>query len=122
MALDLLDWPAVKDVDTEDATWQLGISAMREIQSLPGFGGKNFEDQQTTSENVRQMFAGLEQAVLPLDMPAFNRYHHGGKVITQDWEILEEAITLGEAEGQNMPATRELVQRLKAKHGFEVVK
>jgi hypothetical protein len=54
----------------------------------------------------------LEESALPLDLAAFNRYHHGGKVNGQDHRILREALRRGEAEGVEMPALRALVARL----------
>jgi hypothetical protein len=40
--------------------------------------------------------------VLPLNLSAFNAYHHGGKVNAQDHAILREAVQQGEAEGADV--------------------
>ncbi|MEU1213389.1 hypothetical protein ACFYSH_28295 [Streptomyces sp. NPDC005791] len=69
--------------------------------------------EQTTAEGVLEFFRQMEKDALPLDLAAFNAYHHGGKVNGQDHEILREALGRGEAEGVQMPALRTLTARLQ---------
>ncbi|MNW66774.1 hypothetical protein D3C74_452760 [compost metagenome] len=46
--------------------------------------------------------------MLPLDYQAFNRFHHGGKVRTQNVKSLENSISEGELQGREMKALRAL--------------
>jgi hypothetical protein len=113
MAWELLDWPAIADIDACDETWQLGADAMGEFQRLSIFGaGGQAASQQTTSKTLLEFFGSIEQACYPFDFAAFNRYHHGAKVNSQDHQILDEALSLGEAEGADMPALRKLIALL----------
>jgi glycine/D-amino acid oxidase-like deaminating enzyme len=109
----LMDWPKMADVDPADATWQLGVNAMREYQRLSVFGVAGLAaSKQTTAEGVLAVFQQMEQAALPLDFAAFNKYHHGGKVNAQDMAMLQDALRYGEATGADMPTLRELITRL----------
>ncbi len=107
---ELLGWPELATVDAANTTWQLGVEATREIQRLSIFGpaGRTAAEQTTASTSL-QSFQQLEKASLPLNFAAFNAYHHGGKVNTQDHHILRDALARGEAEGATMPALRELI-------------
>jgi hypothetical protein len=110
---ELLGWPAAADVDPADPTWRLGIDAMREIQRLPSFGpAGRAVSERTSADGVLGFFRDMERELLPLDLAAFNAYHHGGKVNNQDHEILREALQRGETEGADMPALRQLIARL----------
>jgi hypothetical protein len=112
-AMELLSWPPVATIDAQNETWRLGADAMREFQRLSIFGPVGLKaSEQTTAENVLEAFRDLEKATLPLDFSAFNAYHHGGKVSSQDQAILREALSLGEAEGAAMPALRALIDQL----------
>lgn len=113
VAWELLGWPAVVDIDPADETWRLGAEAMREFQRLSIFGPTGLTaSEQTNAEGVLGFFRQMEENALPLDLAAFNSYHHGSKVNSQDHEILREALSLGEAEGVEMPALCALIARL----------
>jgi hypothetical protein len=86
---------------------------MREFQSLSLYGPAGLAArEQTNAEGVLRFFRQMEQDALPLDLAAFNAYHHGGKVNGQDHAILREALDRGEAEVAEMPALRSLIARL----------
>ncbi|MBO0676184.1 hypothetical protein JRC04_01765 [Mycolicibacterium sp. S2-37] len=112
-AWELLGWPAAADIDPADQTWQLGADATREFQRLSAFGSAGLAaSEQTSAETILGFFQGMERDVLPLDLAAFNAYHHGGKVNGQDHDILREALDRGQAEGADMPALRTLIAQL----------
>src|SRR3546814_4008400 len=46
---------------------------------------------------------------MPLDYQAFNRFHHGGKVLAQDVEVLEHSLAVGRQKGREMPALAALL-------------
>lgn len=113
MACELLDWPSAANIDPADETWQLGIEARREIQRLSIYGqAGRAAGEQLTAEGIRDDFRQWEQHMLPLDLPEFNRYHHGGKVNHQDRLLIHDVLKRGEAEGSAMPALRALIARL----------
>ncbi|WP_448639388.1 ketopantoate reductase family protein [Geodermatophilus sp. URMC 63] len=113
MAWDLLGWPAAAQIDRTDETWRLGADAMAEIHRLPIFGPAGVAaSEQITPQAVHEQMVQMEQAALPMDLAAFNAYHHGGKVNLQDRQFLQAALRSGEDDGVQMPALRTLVSRL----------
>jgi hypothetical protein len=113
-AWELLDWCVTADIDPADETWQLGTEAMREFQRLPIYGETGLAaSEQTNAEANLEFFRQQEEGTLPLDLAAFYRYHHGGKVNGQDHQLLREALNLGEAKGAQISALRTLVARLE---------
>lgn len=114
LAWGLLGWRSLDEVDASDEIWQLGVNAMREIQRLSALGpAGQAAAEQTTPEGVLEMFRQMTQLAKPLDFPAFNAYHHGGKVNPQDRAFIDDARQRGEAEGADVPALRQLSYRLK---------
>lgn len=113
LALELLDWPAFADIDPTDEKWQLSIEAMHEFQRLSTFGQVGLAaSEQIDAEGALGIIRQLEELSMPLDFAAFNKYHHGGKVNSQDIDLLNEALSLGEVEGAAMPALRKLISLL----------
>jgi len=113
-AWELLDWCVTADIDPADEIWQLGTEAMREFQRLPIYGQAGLDaSEQTTAETLLEFFRQQEVGTLPLDLAAFYRYHHGGKVNGQDHQLLREALEIGEAKGAEVSALRTLVARLE---------
>ncbi|MFF3559171.1 ketopantoate reductase family protein [Streptomyces sp. NPDC002574] len=116
-ACELVDWVPLKDLHQHTEVWDLALAAVREIQAL-GYHGELGRQAaaETTDATLTASLAAWENAMLPLDLQAFNRYHHGGKVNAQDQAHLMACIAAGEAEGKPMAALRELVQRTKDRH------
>jgi hypothetical protein len=114
-AWDIAGWPNPSDTDPGADFWQLATAATHEIQGLRIFGASGQKMLiETTPGSLMEFWRTWEQDMLPLDVQAFNRYHHGGKVNRQDLQILNDLITHGEADGQSMAATRELLERQTA--------
>jgi hypothetical protein len=67
----------------------------------------------TTGHGLLEVWSSLEQATLPLDFAAFNKFHHGGKVRAQDIKLLKDCVKVGEQEGQPMSALKELLNRVQ---------
>ena len=113
-AWELLDWCVTADIDPAGETWQLGTEAMREFQRMPMYGQTGLvASEQTNAEATLEFFRQQEKDTLPLDLAAFYRYHHGGKVNGQDHQLLREALNLGEAKGAEVSTLRTLVARLE---------
>ena len=117
-ACDIMGWPSAAVLATDPELWELAAQAVREVQGLGvnGEAGKKAQEV-TTAEGLLQMCRQLEEETWPLDLWAFNRFHHGGKVFEQDVQLLEDCVALGEAEGQPMSALKELIGRVRAARG-----
>lgn len=110
----LLGWRNAQKFDATDPLWILAVTAVKEIQGLGIHGAAGQQAAAgTTEEGLAQTFAGMDK-LMPLNWEEFNRYHHGGKVNTQDRALLHDCIALGEAEGKSMTALKDLVQRIEA--------
>lgn len=109
----LLGWPNCRDIDTSSETWKLTTLAVREIQALDIHGEAGQKAAEETNElTLAELWAAYEKQALPLDFQGFNRYHHGGKVVEQDRQILQACIEQGNREGKTMSALVELLQRV----------
>ena len=105
-----MDWPEFEGIDTESALWSLATSAVREIQSLSFNGEAGYQAaESTTKDGLAQLLKTLGKKMLPMDLQAFFRYHHGGKVNTQDHMLLQAFISSGEAEGKPSVALEKLL-------------
>jgi hypothetical protein len=113
-ASELMGWPQAKDLGNNKELWALTVRSVQEIQGFAehGVAGKAAQTA-TTAEGLLEIWSSLEQAVLPLDFAAFNRFHHGGKVRAQDIKLLKDCVKVGEQEGQSMSALKEIIGRVQ---------
>jgi hypothetical protein len=111
-ACDVAGWPPVAEVVADRELWALAVRAQREILTLPrnGWFGRVaavlMGSRVTASFHLRQ-----ERDMRPMDVPAFNRFHHGGKVRAQDMDVLRDFTAEGERAGRPMTALRALIAR-----------
>jgi hypothetical protein len=109
---ELMGWPRAAALSQDQETWALTIAAAREIASLKL--GDNVEGAALTDEGeVIAFIAAYEQDTLPLDLHAFNAFHHGGKVAGQDVLLLQDSIAAGIRQGRPMTALQLLLARLQ---------
>lgn len=114
-ASDLMGWPRARDLGGDAELWALTTEAVREIQGLRGHGQPDGETQAaTTEQSLIDMWKAWETATLPMDLQAFNRFHHGGKVNAQDQQLLLDCVAEGQATGRPMQALRTLLARVTA--------
>jgi hypothetical protein len=114
-ACELMGWPSFRDIDESTELWRLTVAAVKEIQRLSIHGELGQQAATGTTEvNLASSLAAWETAALPLDLQAFNRYHHGSRVNAQDHRQLRDFVAHGEAGGQPMSALKELLRRLAA--------
>lgn len=114
VACELMGWPRLQDIDQTTELWQLTVAAVKEVQRLSVHGELGLQAASgTTESNLAAGLAAWEQASLPLDLQAFNRYHHGAKVNAQDHQALRDFVAYGEAGGQPMSALKEFLQRVE---------
>lgn len=111
---ELLGWPKFSDLDPSDETFQLGVAAMKEIQTLAIYGEAGSKAAETTTAaGALEEQRAMEKLMWPLDLQAFNRFHHGGKVNKQDRAILAACLAVGRDEKKGMPALSALIGRLE---------
>ncbi|KAF2708006.1 hypothetical protein K504DRAFT_482550 [Pleomassaria siparia CBS 279.74] len=114
----LTGWPRFADMGLPQYSeiWSLGVKAVKEILTLSIHGdmGKAVASM-TTEEALLGQMIGYEQAMLPLDLSAFSKYHHGGKVNVQDRAHLKACVKIGEQEGAKVEALKELIKRVEEK-------
>jgi hypothetical protein len=114
VACELMGWPRLQDIDQTTELWQLTVAALKEVQRLSVHGELGQQAASgTTESNLAAGLTAWEQASLPLDLQAFNRYHHGAKVNAQDHQALKDFVAYGEAEGQPMSALKKFIQRVE---------
>jgi Ketopantoate reductase PanE/ApbA len=113
-ACELLGWPHARDLGNNKEIWDLTVRSVREIQGFEehGVAGKAAQVS-TTADGLLEIWSSLEQAALPLDFAAFNKFHHGDKVRAQDVELLNDCVKVGEQECQPMSALKELLVRVQ---------
>ena len=106
-------WPEPEDMFKTE-TWRLAEKATAEIVALPqyGFLGKVVAALGGPLNLLAKMWEGTSKAALPLDFHAFNRFHHGGKVMAQDIGISRDILSREEGRGRKLPMLRSLIERL----------
>ncbi|MFM9589984.1 ketopantoate reductase family protein [Streptomyces scabiei] len=113
LAWSLLGWRPLQEIDLDDETWQVGVESTREIQRLSVFGeAGRAAAEETDAASVTGFLRQQAQDCMPIDLAAFNAYHHGGKVNRQDIEFFQQARRLAADDGAATPALDILVERL----------
>ncbi|MFC5471198.1 ketopantoate reductase family protein [Cohnella suwonensis] len=112
-ACDIMGWPDFSKVVANKELWRLAIRAQGEISALPQHGllGRLMALFLRPSM-MAKVHIKMERDMLPLDYQAFNRFHHGGKVRTQDVESMQNSLAEGQRRGRRMTALQELLKRL----------
>lgn len=116
VASELKGWEGTEALIGDSELWPLCCESQREILRLRrnGFLGKVFA-WMFSDKRIAGMMRKTEAEASPMGFTAFNRCHHGGKVLAQNVGILERCIAEGEATGQALPATSELLRRWRAR-------
>jgi len=113
-ACNIMRWPPFKNIDTRSELWKTTIAAIKEIRGLGLYGGAGkAAANEVTEEGYAASLVSWGDGALPMDQQEFNRYHHGGKLNTQDRKILRDCLAYGESEGKPMIALKALIQRLE---------
>ena len=112
---ELLGWPRAKDLGADPELWALTVHAVQEIQGLDEHGsiGKTAQGS-LTGDSLLELWSSFENATLPLDFAGFNKLHHGGKVRSQDIKLLQDCVDLGERQGSEMKALKQLLVQVRA--------
>lgn len=112
LACELNGWQGTESVIADTDLWQLSCKSQREILGLKrhGIPGK-LMSLAMTDRALKKMMLGFERDAEPMGFTAFNRFHHGGKVLAQDIRSLENCVSAGKSEGRNMSATETLLAR-----------
>lgn len=117
VAAELDGWRGIDDLVANKPLWRACCKSQREIMRLSQWGltGK-IAALVSTNKKIRTQLIDNETAMRPMDFMAFNRFHHGGKVVEQDTQILQRCIDIGVSEGRSMTASRWLLDQWKARH------
>ena len=114
-ASEILGWPRAKDLNADPELWALTVRAVQEVQELDEHGSIGKAAQASLSaDSLLKMWTSLENAMLPLDYAEFMKLHHGFKHRSQDIQLLEDCVDLGERQGSEMKALKQLLVQLRA--------
>jgi hypothetical protein len=117
IASELDGWRGTASLIANSELWQLCCQSQREIMGLKqhGLAGMIFS---RLMDNARweKMMRDMDKDSAAIGFTAFNKFHHGGKVLGQDIQVVENCLSAGEAEGRNMRATRTLLERWRGLH------
>lgn len=104
-------WPQLKH---SGETWELLLRAQKEVLNFPRFGwtGKVLS-WFVGSWVTAKVMGGMSKDSEPLLYHEFNAFHHGGKVILQDVEVLEEIVEEGERAKRDVTALKEMCRRAR---------
>lgn len=116
-ACELTGWQGTEALINNTDIWSLCCTSQREILGLKqhGLAGKLMSwlmSDKVQEKNARKM----ERDASPMDMTAFNRFHHGNKVLAQDIGVMEDCARAGAAQGRDMSATNALLQGWRQLH------
>ncbi|TGD71909.1 ketopantoate reductase [Mangrovimicrobium sediminis] len=117
VSCELAGWPDMDTLVADRELWRLCCQAQREIMRLKqhGLQGKLMA-LFMSDKRMEKLMRDSERDAAPMGFAAFNRFHHGGKVLEQNVQILENCLSLGVEGGQKMDATRALVERWRRQH------
>ncbi|KAL5377450.1 hypothetical protein DPSP01_009788 [Paraphaeosphaeria sporulosa] len=109
-------WPEWSRLPRSGESWTLLIRAQKEILSLPRFGWTGwilswFLGSWVTAKMIEFPAKGAS----PLAYHEFNAFHHGGKVVQQDVQALEDLVAQGEKAKVKMDATQEICRQARKK-------
>ncbi len=112
VASELDGWRGSESLIGNAELWPLCCESQREILRLKrnGLMGKLLAFMMS-DKKIAQTLRKTDSEAAPMGYTAFNRCHHGGKVVEQNVGILEKCLAEGAAHGQTLPATTELLRR-----------
>jgi 2-polyprenyl-6-methoxyphenol hydroxylase-like FAD-dependent oxidoreductase len=112
IASELNGWQGTDALIADRELWRLSCSSQREIMGLKRHGlvGK-LASRFVSDDRLEKIMRDSDRNASAMGFTAFNRFHHGNKVLAQDIQILENCAALGEAEGRSMSATKSLLER-----------
>lgn len=112
IACELQGWQGTEVLISDSQLWPLCCDAQREILGLNQFGltGK-LMSKLMNNKRLEKMMRDMDEGGERIGFTAFNRFHHGGKVLDQDIEVVRNCVAAGEQQGRNMSATKTLLDR-----------
>jgi len=121
VACELTGWAGTEALVNNREMWQLCCDAQREIMRLKqhGFIGKLFAWLMSNAK-LEKMMRDMDRDAVPMGFTEFNRFHHGGKVLAQDIQIMENCAIAGERDGRDMSAVRKLLTLWRARQREEI--
>lgn len=118
VASELNGWKGTDALIAERDLWHLCCASQREIMGLRSHGlvGK-LASSLLSDARLEKTMRDSDRNASAMGFTQFNRFHHGGKVLEQDIQILENCAAMGEREGRSMSATKSLLDRWRENHG-----
>lgn len=114
-ACELMGWPPAARFADHEQVWGVAVEAVREVVALDEHGAAGqAAAARISGETVTRMWTAFEEDSSPLDLNAFNAFHHGGKVAAQDREFLQHFVTAGQRRGSPMTALEQLTAQQEA--------
>ena len=119
IASELDGWQGVEHLVNNKALWHLCCQSQREIMGLKQHGlfGKIVPLFMTDGRWAKTAL-DMDEASRPIDGTAFNKFHHGGKVLEQDVQVVENCLAAGVKDGREMGATRDLLAKWRNLRGL----
>lgn len=111
-------WQGTESLLADSELWRLCCRSQREILRLKRYGliGKLLALLMSNGSLAKKM-RETDRDAAPMGYTAFNRYHHGAKVLAQNVQILENCVAAGEKSGQRLDATRTLLEKFRQRAG-----
>lgn len=112
VASEIHGWQSTEALIADSELWPLCCDAQREIFGLRNFGwtGKLLS-RLMSDQRLAKMMLNMDEGGKRIGFTAFNRFHHGGKVLEQDIEVIRNCIAAGKKQGRKMQATQALLDR-----------
>ncbi|EXK24149.1 hypothetical protein FOMG_19110 [Fusarium oxysporum f. sp. melonis 26406] len=98
-AAEILSWPKFQDIDPSNDIWVLATEAAKEVLGLRLHG--EYGRLAAANLNPAMFLEGMkeyERTFGTFNIIAFSRYHHGGKVLAQDQQHLQDCVKRGKEE------------------------
>ncbi len=117
VASELNGWQGTDALIADRVLWHRCCQSQREIMRLKQHGWMGKVGALLMRDGMMaKMMRDMDRDGEPLGFTAFNRFHHGGKVLAQDVGILENCLQVGEEQGRDMSATRALLEHWRRLH------
>lgn len=114
---EIAGWPIPENLAKHEELWRLHRRAAGELMALPQHGALGRLLRLLMTERLQLLlWRSLERGARPMDLTAFNRFHHGGKVQEQDLNLMRDCVSIGRSQNAEMPALSEVLSRLE-RHG-----
>lgn len=112
VASEIDGWVGTESLIADQSLWALCCESQREILRLKNFGlAGRLMSKLMSDKRIEKMMREMDVGGERIGFTAFNHFHHGGKVLEQDIEVMRNCVAAGEQQGRNMSATKTLLEQ-----------